>query len=200
MTLGGTFKKTKKGLMLDGKFARSAPSMPDENVLLLGPLGTAAEMFLGLPSETFLYYAFATEKERQTYQSALRAGKAQPLLFKRQPLWVSWNAIDEIWTRAPKGLIGVLQLVFANENDWKDVVYVDMMSVRGSWQRNGINALMLKAVMSSERAKGRKLMFSKTTHAGQAFAEWWRTQGFDVTVEGEKPKKATRLLIDGEPV
>jgi len=105
MTLGGTFKKTKKGLMLDGKFA-----------------------------------------------------------------------------------------------DWKDIVYVDMMSVRGSWQHNGINALMLKAVLASKRGKRRKLVFSKTTHAGQAFAEWWRAQGFDVTVEGEKPKKATRLLIDGEPV
>lgn len=32
MTLGGTFKKTKKGLMLDGKFARSAPRIDGEPV------------------------------------------------------------------------------------------------------------------------------------------------------------------------
>lgn len=200
MTLAGTFKKTKKGLTLDGRAVRGEPRMPDENSLLLGPLGPAAEMFLGLPPETFLYYAFATEKESTAYQQALRAGEAKPLFFKRQTFGLRGNAIDEIWTRAPKGLIGVLQLVFAAEGDWKDIVYVDMMSVRGTWQRGGINALMLKDVMSSKRAKGRKLVFSKTTHAGQAFAEWWRAQGFDVTVEGEKPKKATRLLIDGEPV
>lgn len=37
MTLAGTFKKTKKGLMLDGQFARNAPRMPDENAFMMGP-------------------------------------------------------------------------------------------------------------------------------------------------------------------
>lgn len=193
MTLAGTFKKTKKGLMLDGQFARNAPRMPDENAFMMGPLGPAAEMFLGLPSNTFMYYAFATEKDREAYQSGLRSGKAQPLFFKRQTFAMHFNVIDEIWRRAPKGLIGVLQVVLHDTSDWKDIVFVDMMSVHPKWQRGGVNALMLKDLLSSKSAKGRKLVFSPTTHAGQAFAEWWRKQGYEVTVQGEKPRGRVRI-------
>jgi hypothetical protein len=172
--LHGTFKKSGKGVTLDGKPIKGAKvTAPDDNTLMYGPLGVAAEMMMNLPKNTFMVYLFDTEENAEAYRVKLRAGEL-PLMFRVQSgglLRSGVDAIDEVFKRAPKGCIAVYRVSAANGADdhesWTSIIYVDMMSVRKQWQRKGINTMMIDTFR--QEWPGREVKYSKATKAGQAF-------------------------------
>lgn len=173
--LFGTFKRTAQGVTLDKKPTKEMTSgtVPDENIIWYGPMGAAASFFLGLPANSFMVYVFDTAKNKEAYTAELKGG-AQPLMYKVQRgglLQPGQSAIDEIFDRAPKGLIAVYRVAAARGDDddesWKNIIYVDMMSVREKWQRQGINTMMMNTFKAEW--PGREVKFSSPTHKGAAF-------------------------------
>lgn len=178
--LSGTFAKSGKKVTYDGGPVPAV--MPKENTLMFGPLGPAVTMLRGLPPETFMVYVYATPEDKAAHRERLRAGDGF-LFYKTQHFSADFEAISEIFKRAPKGLIGVAEVVVSNDEEWRDVVYINMMSVRPAWKRNGLNMAMVRALLQTY--PDRKLEFSAPTPAGRAFIDAARAAGLPV-VEGRK--------------
>jgi hypothetical protein len=168
--------------------------IPDENWMYIR-LGVAAEMFINLPADTFMVYVFDTEKNLAAYRKYLSNPKATMLLYKLPTggfLSQGLGPIEEIFSRAPKGLIAVYRVVAVDDKadvhkSWKGVIFVDMMSVRAGWRRQNINTLAIQTF--KKNWPGRKVDFSPPTHAGRAFMEG---RGF------VEPQKPTRIKLTGK--
>lgn len=154
--------------------------IPEENVIAFGPLGMAAEMFRGLPRDTYYFYVYDSPASAQAHEaSEMKVKGGTYLFFKNQPRFqAGFNAIDEIFKRAPKGIIAVYEVVLGEDDGWQKVAYVNMMSVRPGWKRNGINMAMMRYLV--QHHPKRKLEFSDPTHQGEAFIKAAKAAGLPV--------------------
>ena len=199
--LAGTFRRTAKGVTLDKKPTRGYGMMPGaiipkENWMYIR-LGWFAE-FYRLPDDTYMVYVFDTVGNIAAYRKFLNSGdpKASMLLYK-QPTHGFFSSgpdpIEEIFNRAPKGLIAVYRVtamdakadVHESWESWKNTIYVDMMSVRKGWRRQNLNTLMIQTF--KKNWPGREVKFSPPTDAGKAFIG---ARGYD-----EEPPKPTRIKL-----
>lgn len=152
--------------------------IPDENVRGLGPLGISASIIRGLPAETFYFYVYSSPAAIEEHASWESARGGRYLFFKGQTMGASYNAIDEIFKRAPKGIIGVYEVCLEKKGPNKDIIFVNMMSVRPGWKRNGLNMAMMRWLLK-EYPK-RKLEFSDPTREGYSFIQAVKAAGLPV--------------------
>jgi hypothetical protein len=142
---------------------------------------------------TFYAYAFDTEEHATAYQQGVMSGARKLFMFNprgRDPL-------NEVWmssSRPPTGCVGVLYFA-TYEYESRPMLFIDMMSVRSEWQRFGVNAAMIQ--WAQQQWPGRELLFSDTTHAGHAFARWWRSQGRAVEEQNAQSWKRWDESMDG---
>lgn len=175
--LSGIF--TKRGTKVLHEGGPVPDVLPTENVTKFGPLGVAS-VFRSLPAETYYFYVYDSPASRQEHKNAKMLVKnGQYLFFKNQIRFMAnYNAIDEIFKRAPKGIIAVYEVVLSDEDGWKGVAYVNMMSVRAGWKRNGINMAMMRKLVQDYPK--RKLQFSDPTDQGKAFIKAAKAAGLPV--------------------
>jgi len=197
--LNAIFKRTAAGVTMDDVPTRGYGLMPgavipNENWVYIR-LGVAAEMFLNLPADTFMVYVFDTEKNIAAYRKYLSKPKAAMLMYKLPTggfLSQGPGPIEEIFNRAPKGLIAVYRVVAVDDKadvhkSWKGIIYVDMMSVHSGWRRQNINTLAIQTF--KKNWPGREVKFSSPTRAGEGFMA---ARGFS------EPKKPTRIKLTGK--
>lgn len=150
-----------------------------------------------MPGEQHLVWAFATPAQLKAYRARLQKDAATQLwTFRPNSLILNADPINDIWKPARKPPAGAVAHLRVGVGD--DFVFVDMMSVNPKWRRLGINTAILKQLLRDWPK--RRLIFSKTTHDGQAFAEAWRRAGHEVEVEGERKKVRLVESTDGDTV
>lgn len=182
------------------KEVRSSPFPPENVVGFKMPQGAGILLAQPQPNgsyeaETYYLYAFDTQKNADAYHAGVMAGTTKLFVFPARGFNVS--PITDVWAKwnkPPKGCVGIY-FIGAYEHGAERILFVDMMSVRPQWQRYGINTGML--FYMQQRWPGRQLLFSDTTNAGHAYAEWWRSQGREVKEQNEAFWKRTgkmRLL------
>jgi len=174
--LSGIFTRSGKRVLHDGGAVPTI--LPRENVRGIGPLGISASIIRGLPPETFYFYVYASPAAVEEHAAWENAKGGRYLFFKGQTLGASYNAIDEIFKRAPKGIIGVYEVVIESKGKGKGILFVNMMSVRPGWKRNGLNMAMMRWLL--QRYPERKLQFSDPTNEGTAFIKAAKEAGLPV--------------------
>lgn len=186
--LGATItrkKEPRQALVKETKQPLRAAAFPNENIIGFKMPSSESILTAEGAAETYYLYGFDTEKNADAYRADVMSGKRKLFLFPSQSV-MRPNPITDIWAKwnkPPKGCIGVLYLgVYSIEDS--DILFIDMMSVRPEWQRYGVNAALIQYAQA--RWPNRELLFSDTTHAGHAFAKWWREQGREVQEQNAK--------------
>jgi hypothetical protein len=151
--------------------------IPDENVYGL-KLGMAAKLMRGLPPDTFYFYVHADPATIEDQKRGESKGYAFFNQGVRSYRTGGPDNIDEIFKRVHRGVIAVYEVVVSPEKGWSKVTYVNMMSVRPGWKRNGINMAMMRRLV--ELYPDRKLQFSDPTHQGEAFIKAAKAAGLPV--------------------
>jgi hypothetical protein len=183
--LGADVQLRSEGAIADGKPVRSKP-FPEENVIFwqvpndLASFGGNTQEWdawhaLG-DNPTWYAYAFDTVEHAEAYRVGRKIWGFQQA---RDPRVIEIWRVEEV----PKGAIAIYY--FAVD---KKLIFIDMMSVKPTWQQRGINWSMIQRFKKEWPKRG--LAFSETTPEGQAFVERLRAAGHKVLVRGESDKDA----------
>ena len=153
------------------------------------------------PGQIHMVYVFDTDANATAYEEGVRASQGATMLHFRLGGRFSMGGpgpIEEVFARrpnkqkkavgTPKGLIAMYRVIIQTEpvkltigteeypdKDWehrKDVIYVDMMTVRPGWKQQGINTAMMNYFL--KEFPGRRIEFSEKTLQGEKFAAKWK--------------------------
>lgn len=153
------------------------------------------------PGEIHMVYVFDTDEHAMAYEAGVQASRGATMLHFRlggRFFGGGPGPIEEVFVRrankkmqtagTPKGLIAMYRVIVQKEPikltigdkeypdaDWeqrKDVIYVDMMTVKPGWKQQGINTSMMNYFL--KQFPGRRIEFSEKTHQGELFAKKWK--------------------------
>lgn len=138
------------------------PELSQENIVFIRQ---PEDSFLAAAGFTLIYFMDTPESAE-----AMKRGKLPYLMIPRaRQLGGSGarNPITDVWKKnfQKPGTEHILGLLQAHSDEGK--IFIDMMSVRPTWQRNKINSLMIDTIKCSYPKA--KLTFSQPTDAGKKF-------------------------------